>query len=228
MSDHKYESIYDRFLVDGQRLLLEFLEGVTALRVVDFVDYPIPLIVKNLTALAANGTLDWQKLTHPKIVGSAKLDQVEPEHAGDMVRHIGFGFKPGSIRVYPKFPDNQALIQPPNLDPVAVGSDYGFFLGRDSPYWDPSVVGERIIPYGMYTAWGFHNHTEGRAIPVMRMVVRDYFVEPILDKGEIGDMVRGKSVLTKTMGPVWAKASINAECKKAWGAPVPRATARSY
>lgn len=102
------------------------------------------------------------------------------EKSDKKVLHCGIGQSPSHIRRYTNYPEGENRLRTfPNLGTPRTGDNFGYVDGNDSPYEQPTDVGELWIPPGTHIDFNFYNADSEAHEPILNIVAREYNVRPL-------------------------------------------------
>jgi hypothetical protein len=201
-----------RWIDEGHRLGLIFSDGVQWIRclTIEKLTYRSWMYGFNLLA-AVTGS---QTSVEVKDSAAQRLLEVPEAYKQKMLLQYALGVNPPGLRVYPEFPSGHKIGRVPGIDPIAVGNEYGFKTGEDSPFMEPSDALEFFSIYGFSPIFNFYNpHETKKAQPVFSIHMVKANIEILdprnpVDADLIGKMARG-IIPTRlvSMGPVEEPAS---------------------
>jgi len=190
---------------------------------------------RGFNALASRGSQTGIQL---KDENSDDILKVSLENADSLIKHVGIGLAPSSLRVYPKFPDSSDLPRLDGTDVTTVGDDKGFLTGIDSPYHEPTDALEFFIPYSVTGTFNHFNPvtldpTGSQMLPKYNVEIMQYRVEHLDPKDSeiaplIAAMAAGRAqVRLYMMGPPDQPISFPGSLQTIWGvAPITLRDAR--
>lgn len=170
-----HELIESRFLNSRDLFALRYNEGLVFLEVEEFEDVEYEAF-SNLEDISSGSNLTngFQRIQD---TNNDDLLFV-PSDDDDVVMHVGFGIAPAVIEAFVSYPEgsrqNKSL---PNLSAQGTpGANFGHVDGDDSPYREPTIESELVIPPKQRISMDFQNPGDDAHEPLLKFMFRKYRV----------------------------------------------------
>lgn len=220
MSYKGMDTIRESFLNESELFGLEFNEGFVFLEVEGWeqVKYAPYSGVGEVSAANNSG---YSRLED----GPSSDDILFVDSGQNKVLHVGIGQRPEFIRRYTRYPENGSNLRTvPNLNGPSSrnGEDFGYVDGVDSPYGEPTVAEELMIPPDVHLDFDFYNPDPNNAhTPILDILMRIYDVRA-LDSNNSQDLRAIKNIVRPGSAPPVYKAGtidnkINYQLTSDWG-----------
>lgn len=172
------EPIESRFLNRRDLFALEYRNGIVPLEVQDLEDTRYEAF-SNLEDIESGTSRDDG---YQRIQDSNNDDLLfVPSDDINTVLHVGFGIAPSVIEAFIAYPEgSRSKGSLPDLSTQPTpGANHGYIDGNDSPYRNPSVKTELVIPPKQRISVDFQNPGDDTHEPLLNFVYRKYKVNTI-------------------------------------------------
>lgn len=172
------ESIRKSYLTSRDIFGLKYNEGTVVFEVEEFEDTQYKPF-SDIGTLSSSSNSGLTELQEP---GENDDILFIPKSKSKIVYHVGIGISPASTRMYVTFPQDQFTRGNIfNLDQRSSqnGDPYGYVNGANSPYNNPTVSTELVIPPDKHPLFEFYNPEDETVEPTLNIQIRKYKVNPL-------------------------------------------------